>query len=37
MDGKRAGLAVKRYETNTSPTPRGLNGDTIPVEVGSKQ
>jgi hypothetical protein len=37
MDGKRAGLAVKRYETNTSPKPRGLNGDTTSVEVGSKQ
>jgi hypothetical protein len=36
MDGKRAGLAVKRYETNTSPQPKGLN-DTISVEVGSKQ
>jgi len=36
MDGKRAGLAVKRYETNTSPKPKGLNSDTISVEVGPK-
>jgi hypothetical protein len=36
MDGKRAGLAVKRYETNTSPKPKGLNTDTVSVEVGPK-
>ena len=26
QDAKRAHIAVKRYETNTSITPRGLNG-----------
>jgi Tfp pilus assembly protein PilX len=28
MDGKRAGLATKRYETNTSVKPRGFSTDT---------
>ncbi|NJO32187.1 MAG: hypothetical protein HC869_02760 [Rhodospirillales bacterium] len=27
MDGKRAQLAAKRYETNTSIKPKGLNSD----------
>jgi hypothetical protein len=28
MDGKRALIAVERYETNTSIPPRGLNGSS---------
>jgi hypothetical protein len=36
MDGKRAGLATKRYETNTSIKPKGLNGDAVSIEVGPK-
>jgi hypothetical protein len=36
MDGKRAGLATKRYETNTSVKPKGLNSDTLSIEVGPK-
>jgi hypothetical protein len=36
MDGKRAGLAAKRYESNTSTKPKGLSSDTIPFNGGQK-
>jgi hypothetical protein len=36
MDGKRAALATKRYETNTSIKPKGLTSDTVSIENGSK-
>lgn len=36
MNGKRAGLATKRYETNTSPKPKGLTTDTNAIEIGPK-
>jgi hypothetical protein len=35
MDGKRAQLAVKRYETNTSIKPKGLNSDATFVLEGN--
>jgi hypothetical protein len=35
MDGKRAGLAAKRYETNTSIKPKGLGSDPIVVDGGN--
>jgi hypothetical protein len=36
MDGKRATLAAKRYETNTTIKPKGLSSDAIPLEGGQK-
>jgi hypothetical protein len=36
MDGKRAALAARRYQTNTGAKPKGLASDAIPVEVGEK-
>jgi hypothetical protein len=36
MDGKRAGLATKRYETNTSIKPKGLSSPDYSIEVGPK-
>ena len=36
MDGKRAGLATKRYETNTSVKPKGLTTDSSSIEDGPK-
>jgi hypothetical protein len=36
MDGKRAGLAAKRYESNTSIKPKGLGSDTVPFNGGQK-
>jgi hypothetical protein len=36
MDGKRAAIATKRYETNTSVNPKGLTSDTLSIEVGAK-
>ena len=34
MDGKRAALAAKRYETNTSIKPKGLGSDPVVVDGG---
>jgi hypothetical protein len=36
MDGKRAAIAAKRYETNTSIKPKGLSADPISIEIGTK-
>jgi len=36
MDGKRAGLATKRYETNSSAKPKGLTTDSGATENGTK-
>jgi hypothetical protein len=36
MDAKRAALAAKRYETNTSIKPKGLNSDTPIFDGGQK-
>jgi hypothetical protein len=32
MDGKRAGLAAKRYESNTSINPKGLSSEPAVVD-----
>jgi hypothetical protein len=36
MDGKRAAVAAKRYETNTSLKPQGTGLDSGPVNGGAK-
>jgi Tfp pilus assembly protein PilX len=36
MDGKRAGLATKRYQTNTSVKPKGMTTDSGSTEYGAK-
>jgi hypothetical protein len=36
MDGKRAGLAAKRYETNTSVKPKGLTHGSTALDGGQK-
>jgi hypothetical protein len=36
MDGKRAGLAAKRYESNTSIKPKGLGSGTTVLNGGEK-
>jgi hypothetical protein len=36
MDGKRAGLAAKRYETNTSIKPKGLSNGPTALDGGQK-
>jgi hypothetical protein len=36
MDGKRAGLAAKRYETNTTINPKGLTSEPVAVDEGKK-
>jgi hypothetical protein len=37
MDGKRAGLAAKRYETNTSINPKGLGSEPAGVVDGDRK
>ena len=38
MDGKRAALAAKRYETNTSVNPKGLgSSDPVSIEIGERK
>ena len=34
MDGKRAGIAIDRYQTNTSIKPKGLTADPAPSSGG---
>ena len=36
MDGKRAGLAVKRYQSNTSINPKGLGSEPAAVDGDKK-
>jgi Tfp pilus assembly protein PilX len=36
MDGKRAGLATKRYETNSGAKPKGLSTDSSSMENGAR-
>jgi hypothetical protein len=36
MDGKRAGLAAKRYETNTSINPKGLGSEPTAADGDKK-
>jgi hypothetical protein len=36
MDGKRAALAARRYQTNTGAKPKGLASETTSAEGGEK-
>jgi hypothetical protein len=36
MDGKRAGLAARRYQTNTGVKPKGLASEMTSAEVSEK-
>jgi hypothetical protein len=37
MDGKRAGIAAKRYESNTSISPKGLSSEPAGGDNGQKK